>query len=161
MTADSDFTISFDLPDGWTPVPPESCGAEGAAFVAVRTENAHDPVATNLIAGYTILAEQPDFAAIAGAYVADLRSRFPVTVLKSDSFNDGKESEFNQLLEFDFPTGESTVRLRQIRILMTVPSVNENEPTGVMQLQMTCPAEIFPVAGREFQRFVKTIAPNR
>lgn len=158
MTTGFPPALSFDLPEGWAPVPTQSCGVAGAEFAAVRLQNTADPVVTNLVVSFDTVAGRPDLAAQAQDYLAELSAQYSVSVLASDAVGRGAMSEYNQLLQINYPAGESTIQLKQVRILIefTNPA---GEASGILQVIMTCPADIFPEAGREFQRFVSTISP--
>src|SRR3989442_10663196 len=107
------FAISFELPKGWTLVPPESCGQPDAAYVAVRQRNASQLVATNLvISGFANYDSAVDVAALAARYLTNLQSQYSVTVLKHEVMTDGAAPEAAQLLQIEYPAGESTMTLK-------------------------------------------------
>jgi len=160
MTSSATVPVSFELPDGWTPIPPQSIGTPGASFAAVRESNAADPVVTNLVIGFHPGRAPADLGGLAEAHLADLRSQYPVAVRSCDTGTAGAAAEYSQLLDIAYPVGESTLDLTQIRILLALPGAGPGDPAGVMQVVMTCPARIFDQAGREFQRFLATITPT-
>lgn len=160
MSSELPFPISFALPDGWTLVPPESCGRPDAAYVAVRKQNAAEPVATNFVVnGFAIYGQSVDLAALADAYLSGLRAQYPVTVLKRDVTTDGAATEAAQLLRIEYPADGFTMRLNQIHIVNAFPGVQDTAATAVLQLLMTCPTDVFDQAGPEFSQFVASISP--
>jgi hypothetical protein len=82
-----------------------------------------------------------------------------VTVLKSDAMTNGPARQVAQLLQIEYPHGGSTATLRQIRILDAFRSLEDQSAAAVIQLVMTCPAELFEQAGPEFGRFMASLAP--
>jgi hypothetical protein len=159
MSRELPFPISFELPQGWASVSPESCGQPDAAFVAIRKHNAADPVVTNFVVnGFAHYGQPVDVAALADAHVGQLRSQYPVTVLKRDVMADDSATEAAQLLQIAYPAGESTLTLRQIQIISVFPGTNDGD-AAVLQLIMTCPDDVFDQAGPEFSAFVATITP--
>lgn len=160
MSSELPFPISFALPEGWTLVPPESCGRPDAAYVAIRQQNASEPVATNIIVnGFAKHGQSVDLAALADAYLAGLRAQYPVTILRRDVMTDGSVAEAAQLLQIEYPADGFTMRLNQIHIINAFPGATDAAATAVLQLLMTCPADVFDQAGPEFGQFVATISP--
>lgn len=149
----------FTPPDGWTHVPPESAGHGGLPYVAVRDRNATDPVATNIVvSGFVAPAADVDAAALASDRVVELKSQYPVTVLKRDVLEEGRSPEVAQLLQIEYPAGGSTVTLKQIEIVNVFPGAADPAEVAVLRLMMTCPEEVFDDAGPEFSQFVAGIA---
>jgi hypothetical protein len=160
MAVELPFPISFEVPAGWTLVAPESSGHPEAAYVAVRNANALEPIATSFVLnGFTSRDHSINVGALAGSYLADLRSRYPVLVLKRDVMTAGAATESAQLLQVEYPLGDKTLTLNQIQIINAVPGSQDLAATAVLQLLMTCPAALFEEAGPEFTRFVGTIKP--
>lgn len=159
MSNEAPAGLSFAAPQGWLAVPPESCGLDGAVFAAVRQQNTGDPVVTNLVVGLSPVSGRQDLAAGARAYLAELSADYPVSVLASDSLTRGSMSEYNQLLQIAYPVGESTIQLKQVRILLEVADVGSPTGASLMQVLMTCPADVFPHAAQELGQFLATIAP--
>jgi hypothetical protein len=160
MSHELPFRISFHLPDGWILVPPESCGQPDAAYVAVRTRNQSEPVATNfVISGFANYGQPVDVAALAASYLTGLQSRYAVTLLKHDVMASGSASQAAQLLQIEYPAGESTMTLKQIQIINAFPSTEDPSDVAVLQLLLTCPADVFNEAGPEFSEFVASVSP--
>jgi hypothetical protein len=160
MATELPFPISFEVPAGWTLVAPELSGHPEAAYVAVRNANASEPIATSFVVnGFASHDQSINVAALADSYLADLRSRYPVLVLKRDVMTAGAATESAQLLQVEYPLGNKTLTLNQIQIINAVPGSQDVAATAVLQLLMTCPAELFEQAGPEFTRFVGTIEP--
>lgn len=160
MAAELPFPIRFEVPAGWTLVAPESSGHPEAAYVAVRTANASEPIATSFVVnGFANHGPSIDVGALADSYLADLRSRYSVVVLQRDVMTAGAATEAAQLLQVEYPLGDKTLTLNQIQIINAVPGSQDAAATAVLQLLMTCPTEIFEQAGPEFTRFVATIEP--
>ena len=160
MSRELPFPIAFELPGGWTLVSPDDSGQADAAYVAVRSTNTADPVATNLvISGLGLHDAAVDVAALAAAQLASLQATYPVTVLKRDVMTDGPTRQAAQLLQIDYPVGETTITLRQIRIVTAFRGADDSAAVAVVQLVMTCPADVFDQAGPEFGQFVASIAP--
>ncbi|BBY09072.1 hypothetical protein [Mycobacterium noviomagense] len=160
MSRELPFRISFDLPDGWTLVPPDSCGQPDAAYVAVRTQNLSEPVATNLvISGFANYGQPVDVAALAASYLGSLQSRYAVSVLKHDVVASESASQAAQLLQIEYPAGEAAMTLKQIQIINAFPSTEDPSDVAVLQLLLTCPADVFDQAGPEFSEFVSTVSP--
>lgn len=160
MPAELPFPIAFEIPPGWTLVAPESSGHPDAAYVAVRNPNTSEPVATSVVVnGFANRGDSVDVGALADSYLADLRSRYPVKVLKRDVMTAGAATEAAQLLQLDYPLGDKTLTLNQIQLISATPGSGDAAATAVLQLLMTCPTELFEQAGPEFTRFVSTIKP--
>lgn len=162
MSRELPFPIAFELPDGWTLVSPESCGQPDAAYVAVRQRNASDPVATNfVVSGFASRGDTIDVAAMANEYLTRLRSQYPVTLLKQDVITDEPSPETAQLVQIEYPAGQSTITLKQIHILNAFQDTRDPDTRAVLQLLLTCPADVFDQAGPEFSHFVATISPTQ
>jgi hypothetical protein len=160
MSRELPFPIAFELPDGWTLVPPDDNGQADVAYVAVRDANTADPVATNLaISGLGLHDATVDVAALAAAQLANLQATYAVTVLKRDVMTAGPTRQAAQLLQIEYPVGESIITLRQIRIVTAFRGTDDPTAVAMLALVMTCPAAIFDHAGREFGQFVASIAP--
>jgi hypothetical protein len=159
MRLELPFSISFELPEGWKLVPPESCGQPDDTCVAVRERNASGPIATNFVIRVSGNYGGPvDVAALAAGHLAKLQSQYPVTVLKHDVMPEESPTETAQLLQIEYPVGESTVTLKQIQIINAFSSVDDADAVALLQLVMTCPADIFDQAGPEFGQFVASIS---
>src|SRR3954462_13357872 len=115
MSRELPFPMAFELPDGWTLVPPDSGGAAHAAYVAVRDANTADPVATNIVISSLVHGVAVDVAALAAGQLTNLQAKYAVTVLKRDVITDGPARQAAQLLQIEYPAGGSTTTLRQIR----------------------------------------------
>ena len=103
-----------------------------AAYVAVRDANTADPVATNIvITGLGVHAAAVDVAPLAAGQLANLQAKYAVTVLKRDVMAEGPARQAAQLLQIEYPVGESTTTLRQIRIVtrFAVPSTRQPSPS--------------------------------
>jgi hypothetical protein len=160
LTRELPFPIIFELPEGWTPVPPDEAGQADAAYVAVRDANTADPVATNIvISGLGLHDATVDVAALGAHDLAHLQSRYAVTVLKRDITTDGPARQAAHLLQIEYAAGHSTTPLRQIRIITAFGGADDPADVAVVRLVMTCPAEVFEAAGPEFGRFLASIAP--
>jgi hypothetical protein len=159
MTGELPFSITFALPDGWTLVPPESCGQPDAAYVAVREKRDAHPITTNIvISGFGVHNAHVDVAALADQYRSTLGSRYPVTLLNRNVTAGAAAPEAAQLLQIDYPAGESSVAVNQVQIINAFPDTQDPGAVAVLQLLMTCPADIFDQAGPEFRRFVASIS---
>ncbi|WP_241473851.1 hypothetical protein [Mycolicibacterium neoaurum] len=155
--------MSFALPDGWHLVSPDAHGQPDAAYVAVRSTEIRQPVASNIIiSGFAAATDHVDAEAFGSTYVANLQARHEVKVLKNDTMGSGPTQEAAQLLEITYPVaGTATpLTLKQVLITSTFPDTNDPESTAVLQLLLTCPADEFAHIGPEFQQFVTTIAPT-
>jgi hypothetical protein len=160
MNRELPFPITFELPDGWTLVPPDDSGQADAAYVAVRDANAADPVATNIvISGLGMHDTAVDVAALAAAQLANLQAKYAVTVLKRDVMTAGPARHAAHLLQIEYPVGQSATTLRQNRIFTVFPGADDPAEIAVVQLVMTCPAEVFDQAGRELGQFMDSIGP--
>jgi hypothetical protein len=160
MSRELPFPIAFELADGWTLAPPDDSGQADAAYVAVGDANTADPVATNVvISGLGVHDVAVDAAALAAAQLANLQAQYPVTVLKRDVMADGPTRQAAQLLQIECPVGETTITLRQIRIVTAFHGTDDPAAVAVLALVMTCPADVFDQAGPEFGQFVASIAP--
>lgn len=82
-----------------------------------------------------------------------------MAVLKRDVMAGGPATEAAQLLQIEFPVGDSAVTVNQIQIINAFPGVENATATPVLQLLLTCPAAVFDQAGPEFAQFVASIAP--
>ena len=160
MSRELPFPITFELPDGWTLVPPEASGRADAACVAVRDADTAGPVATNIvISGLGVHGAAVDVAALASAQLTNLHQNYAVTVLRRDVTPDAPAPQAAHLLQIEYPHGESATTVRQIRIVTAFAGPENPADVAVLQLVMTCPVEVFDDAGREFGRFVASIAP--
>lgn len=157
MSTSNSAVFDLQLPAGWTAVSLVDDGVSAGQLVAVRDLNTSDPVVTNLAVGMHTVTGRPNLASIAETAVNDLRRSFAVTVLNSDADRTDDMSQFNQLLKISYPVGDSTLELRQLRILVAVPAEAE-DASGIMQLVMTTPVQTFHEAAREFRDFVATLA---
>ena len=99
-------------------------------------------------------------AALADAYLGRLQTQYPVRVLKRDASNAGAHPQAAQLLQIDYPTGESTVALNQIHLILAFADTTDVDAAAVLQLIMTCPTGVFDQAGPEFSQFVAMISPQ-
>ncbi|BBZ10616.1 hypothetical protein MBRA_08110 [Mycobacterium branderi] len=143
-------------------MPPESSGQPQGTCVAVRERNASDPVVTNFVISVSgNYGGRVDVATLAAEHLAKLKSRYPVTVLKHDVMPADSATEAAQLLQIEYPAGESTVTLKQIQIINAFPAVEDPDAVAVLQLVMTCPADVFDQAGPEFSQFVTSISPHQ
>jgi hypothetical protein len=125
--------------------------------VAVRDCTTADPVVTNIV--IRLRPEPaPDLTAIVETQRDDLRSQYAVEVLSADTFSEGRMSEYNQLLQIAYRLGTTTIDLKQIRILLAMPSAQPETADITTEVVMTAPVSGFSQAGREFQHFVTTIA---
>jgi hypothetical protein len=160
MSRELPFPVAFELPDGWTLVSPDDSGQADAAYVAVRDTNTADPVATNLAtSGLGLHDAEVEVAALAAAQLANLQAQYAVTVLKCDVLTDGPTRQAAQLLlQIEYPVVDSTITLRQIRIVNAFRGVDDPTAVAVLALVMTCPADVFDQAGPEFGQFVASIA---
>jgi hypothetical protein len=162
MSVELPFAITFEVPQGWTLVDPESCGHPEAAYVAVRQENSGDAVAPNFaVNGFTARGGPVDVAALADSYLAKMQGQYPVAVLKRDVMAGDPASEAAQVLQIEFPVGDSSLTVNQIQILNAFPDAVDPTVTAVLQLMLTCPAALFAQAGPEFTRFVASIAAGQ
>jgi hypothetical protein len=153
------FPISFTLPPQWSLVAADSCGQPDAACVAIRNAQATDPIATNIVvSGYALDGDTNEVIALTASDLMNLQSQFAVTVLKDELLGDAAAPEIAQLLQIDYPTGESTITVKQIRITNVFPSTENPNHKAVLRLVMTCPTEVFEMAGPEFGQFVASIA---
>jgi hypothetical protein len=160
MTRELPFPIAFELPDGWTLVSPDDSGQADAAYVAVRDANTADPVGTNLaISGLGLYDAAVDVATLAAAQLAHLQAQYSVTVLKRDVMTTGPTRQAAQLLQIEYPVGETTITLRQIRIVNAFRGADDPTAVAVLALVMTCPADVFDQVGPEFGQFIASIAP--
>lgn len=152
MTADLPFPIDLDLTSGWIQIPPIAAGEPDAAFVAIRTADAAGPVPTSLvISGLTIPTNQVHLGALAEAHTERLRANLQVSVLnRKDSANGDQVS---QLLRID--GGPTPVN--QIQVLMAFPDKVDSSTSGIMQVMLSCPVDVFSEAGPEFRRIVASI----
>jgi hypothetical protein len=159
MSAELPFAITFELPEHWMLVAPESCGHPEAAYVAVREYSAPQPIATNFVVnGFAGRGAPLDVGALADSYLAKTRSQYPVVVLKRDVMTGESATEAAQLLEIEYPVADSTVTVNQIQIINVFPGAQDRGATAVLQLLLTCPAAVFDQAGREFTQIVATIS---
>jgi hypothetical protein len=141
-------------------VPPDEARRADAAYVVVRDANTADLVATNLvISGLGLHDVAVDVAALAAGQLADLQTKYAVTVLKRDVMPDGPTREAAHLLQIEYPVGASTATVRQIRIITAFRGAQDPTAVAVVQLVMTCPAEVFEHAGPQFASFMASIAP--
>lgn len=155
MSRDLPFPIAFVLPQGWTSVPPDSCGQPDAAFVALR-DDAPGPVKTNfVVSGLGAHDVRVDVAAMAAQHLTTLRAQYPVIVLRREA-SEGPSAHAAQLLQIEYPAGGSTVPLKQIQILNVFPGIDP-DTVAILEFVLTCPDEIFESAGREFTQFVASI----
>jgi hypothetical protein len=162
MSRDLPFSIVFHLPEGWTLLPPDDSGQAGAAYVAVRDATTADPVATNIVvSGLGVLGVAVDVAVLAAAKLGDLQARYAVTILKADVTPDGPTRQAAHLLQIEYPNGGSTTTLRQLRIITAFPGPGDSPAVAVVELVMTCPAQLFDQAGREFAAVLASIGPSR
>jgi hypothetical protein len=160
MSRELPFPIAFELPEAWSLVPPDRsrqtrCGLRrGSQRQHRRTgrdEHRHQRSG---------LHDVPvDVAALAARQLANLQAQYPLTVLKNDIMMAGPTRQAAQLLQVEYPVGESTTTLRQIRIVNAFAGTEDPAAVAVVQLVMTCAAEVFDQAGREFGQFVASIAP--
>jgi hypothetical protein len=160
MSRELPFPIAVQLPEGWTLVPPDAAGYPGAAYVAVRDASTADPVATNIVvSGLGVHDVAVDVAALAATTVAELQTKYAVTVLKADVALDGPARQAAHLLQIEYPAGASTTTLRQIRIVKAFRGADDPAAAAVVELVMTCPAEVFDEVGPEFAVVLASIAP--
>lgn len=122
--------------------------------------NVSDPVATNIvISGFANYGQPVDVAALAASYLTSLQSRYAVSVLKHDVMASRSASQAAQLLQIEYPAGESTMTLKQIQIINAFPSTEDPSGVAVLQLLLTCPSDVFDQAGPEFNGFLATVSP--
>jgi hypothetical protein len=141
-------------------VPPHSGGQADATYVAVRDASTADPVATNIVvSGLGVHDVAVDVAALAATTVAELQTKYAVTVLKADVALDGPARQAAHLLQIEY-AGASTTTLRQIRIVNAFRGADDPAAVAVVELVMTCPAEVFNDVGPEFAAVLASIAPS-
>lgn len=159
MSRELPFPLSFVLPAGWTSVPPDSCGQPDAGFVAIRENTLADPVATSfVVSGLGVHNARVDIAILAAEHLARLLSRYPVVVLKREA-SGGPAAHAAQLLRIDYSLGPSTIAVNQIHLLNAFAGA-EPGSVAIVEFVMTCPAQRFPVVGREFAQLVSGITPS-
>jgi hypothetical protein len=161
MTGRLPFDISFLLPHGWKLVDPGTVGEGAAAYVAVRADNVADPFVTNFEISGLGVEGAVDVAALAREHVATLEARYPVTVVRRDNLSAGATAEVAQLVDVDYPLGDSSITLKQTQIITAYQDPHDATKFGVIQLVMTCPDTVFGEAGPEFAEFLTTIEPRQ
>ena len=153
-TAALPFPIEIDLPAGWTPIDPASAGEPEAGYVAVRVDRTDRPVPTSLvISGLTVPADQVNVPMLAGTHIERLRTQLTVTVLSREADADGSQAA--QLLRID----GGPVPLNQIQIVMACPDTADPAVTGLLQIMLSCPADLLGAVGPEFRDIVASIRP--
>lgn len=159
MPAELPFPIDFSVPHGWSLVTPESCGHSDAAYVAVRSANAHDRVVTNFaISGFAVPADKVNLDAQAAARLEDLRRRYTTRLLDRTVSNAPLTTQSAHLVEIDYPVADTAVTLKQVQITTVLASAEQQSGlAAVLNLVMTCPAELFNQAGPEFGTFIASI----
>lgn len=152
VTAELPFPIDLDLPSGWIQVPPAAAGEPDAGFVAIRAASENSPVPTSLvISGLTLHANQVNLRALAETHIERLSARLHVRVLNREDSPDGVQVA--QLLRID----GGPVPLNQIQVLIAFPDNVNSSASGVVQIMLSCPVNVFSEAGPEFRRIVGSI----
>ncbi|MFC4085728.1 hypothetical protein [Amycolatopsis samaneae] len=145
--------LGFDVPDGWTPVDPGQVGAEGAAFVAVRSGPGGEFTA-NITVGVRQRPDPASIAEIAEEAVEGLgRTVAGLEVLSRRPVGGQAAPGMTQVLRLR--TGEG-LDLVQTQVHLTVPGA---EPAGRIVLELACtatPEDARALTG-DFQRFVGSV----
>jgi hypothetical protein len=139
------------VPDGWQAVEPETVGAGGAVFVAIRPHSAQSP-GGNFTPNITVsVANRPDSASLLD--IADEAvTRLGTTMAELDVLSRQETGGgVTQVLRIVTPAG---LELAQSQVHLVIPGVHGLGDRVVVELACTStPAQAAPVVG-EFQQFV-------
>ncbi|WP_020657685.1 hypothetical protein [Amycolatopsis benzoatilytica] len=144
--------LGFDVPDGWTPVPPI---APGLVFVAVHPESAAE-FTPNLTLGLQQRADSLPLPEIADEAVERLgRTMARLEVLDRREVGTAAAPGCTQTLGLQTGEGQDLV---QVQVFLTVPG-----PAGRVVLELVCTAD--PADARElvpdFRKFVASVHVRR
>lgn len=152
--------VEFELPDGWTPAPPDEVGAPGAAFVALRP-----PAENGFTANITISGDYPAAEAtlevIADESVQRLeQSSEQVTVTNRTEVGTAEAPGLTQLVRMRPIVEGSALDLVQSQVYISLLDVDNPQQRFVLQLVLTAtPGQLDGVID-DFQQFVSTVRPK-
>ena len=146
MTERIDVPVGFDVPEGWTAVPP---GQDGLAFALVKqtTEAGFQP---NVTIGVARRDDDADIEDAARESVHRLAKVFEVSVVDKQEVGNDRAPGVAQILRLRTKADE----LVQSQVHLTIPLGDAPHDRLVVELACTCLPEQVPEVIPDFQRLV-------
>lgn len=152
-------SITFRLPEGWRPAPPDDVGAPGAAFVALHPAPEQGFTANITISGEERFDDTP-LTAIAQASVDRLRGTVAeVEVADRKQVGSEEAPGMTQLLRLRSVAEGVERSLVQAQVYLSFNDANQPSRRAVIDLVLTATAAQFESVVGDFQEFVRTVAP--
>jgi hypothetical protein len=159
MYADIPVPLSFRLPDGWQPVPPDAAGNPGAAFVAVNVAT----VETGFIANIGIDGEyRPDDARLSDLADASLRdlARVSSAIRLIDREDDGRPDALTQVIGMTAIVDDTVREVVQAQCYLALFDIENARKRVVIRVVLTSTVEQYPTLVEDFRAFVGSFELN-
>jgi hypothetical protein len=155
MYADLPVPLSFRLPDGWQPVPPDAAGAPGAAFVAVNVAT----VETGFVANIGIDGEyRPDDATLsdlADASLRDLaRASSAIRLIDREEVGDPGVPALTQIIGMTATVNDTVREVVQAQFYLALLGNDDARKRVVIRAVLTSTEEQYPALAEDFGAFV-------
>ncbi|MEV0094781.1 hypothetical protein [Streptomyces sp. NPDC050738] len=152
--------IEFELPDGWSPAPPDEVGAPGSAFVAL-----HPHPDAGFTANITIDGEyRPDAATLPEIGIASVErlrtAGAAVEVEGRQEIGSAEAPGLTQQLRIAAVVAGARRDLLQSQVYLSMLDVADQRRRAVIRLVLTATASQHPAVLADFQDFVRTVRPD-
>jgi hypothetical protein len=162
MTTTLPVKISFSLPDGWQPAPPDEVGAPGAAFVALHLASMDGFTANITIAG-RVRKDSASLWQIADESVRRLQQAGSVEVVKKTEAGTPDAPGLTdapgvvQNLRLSGTLRGEPLELLQSQVYLGMEDVKDPGKRAVIELVLTAKPSQLQEVIEDFKQFVRTV----
>lgn len=156
--------IEFQLPDGWTPAPPDEVGAPGAAFVALHpasTDRRMADFTANITIAGEVRGDGTSLTDIAEESVARLSTGAQVRVASRVDVASSAVPGLSQVLNVAIRHQGEVHQLIQCQAYLDLKDAADPAKRVVIELGLTATANQIESLVGDFQSFVRTVKPAR
>lgn len=153
--------LTFDLPAGWTPVPPEAAGVPGIAFIGVH-ETTDAGFTANVTVGAQVVDLPQDGTDVPAALGAQAVARVETTeqdvvVRRQQRLGTGPTPGLAQEIGFSTDLAGQRLAMTQIQVFLLAPAVEEPQRHVLWTVTFTATDAQAPALAPDVEALVRTI----
>ncbi|PXY30946.1 hypothetical protein [Prauserella muralis] len=152
--------IEFELPEGWTPAPPDEVNAPGSAFVALHPASIDGFTANITIAGQ-LYTDGTSLDAIADESLRRLDGTADVVTLRQRDIVGSKDAPGRtQVVDITTTIDNRRLQLVQCQVYLELRDESDPRRRAVIELALTCRDSQLDAVLGDYQKFVGTVRPQ-
>lgn len=159
MATELPVRVEFTLPEPWQVVPPDSVGADGAAFVALHHASA-DGFTANITMSGQLRDPEVDLVWLGDESLARFAANDVETELVSRTEVGTEEYPgLSQVLELDAVVQGEPLRLLQCQGYLSMPDPDHPKKLAVIDVSLTCRASQLDAVFADYQALLRDLRP--